>query len=87
MGKIVNKLGENGGFKIIGQNSTVVGFNNPELLSCSESSEFEIYGTISYNYFKGKATPQITAVDIVPLRKKETSTDFADLIARMASKR
>lgn len=87
MGKIVNKLGENGGFKIIGQNSTVVGFNNPELLSCSESSEFEIYGTISYNYFKGKAIPQITAVDIVPLRKKETSTDFANLIAKMASKR
>ena len=61
-GKLKGRVGENGS-KLNSQWAQAIGFGLADRVEITQSTTFTLYGTLSYNYFKGEQIPQVEFVD------------------------
>ena len=79
------------GIKFYGDNCTAINFQGAKLFEDIKKPEkMVLYGELSYNYFKGRKTPQIIFQDfemISEISDEPNDTPFADILAVRASLR
>lgn len=59
-GMYKQRVGSGSTIKLQGNHSQAIGFDCAEGILADSKNTFDLYGTLSYNYFKGSVTPQVS---------------------------
>lgn len=87
MGKFYDFLGKNQSFLKLFSNCNAISFNCADkFIKDGYPKKMKLIGTISQNYFKNRAYPQVEFTDFCEIKEKKVNTNLQDLLIKKARK-